>query len=295
MGDIKLGDNFGHWTVVSHVAGARYEVECDCGTRKIEYASSLLNRKTVSCGCYRKTLRPQVGEVFNEWTVLEVIGRNSRCRCSCGVEKLVYSKSLTLNSKSCGHIRNTWFDEINKECSECLEVKPHSEFHKDRRAPSGLRTRCKLCVKNEHQRKRESRNTKFRENYKKNSKEIIARTSAYRKLHPEYKTSKSRVSKGGGAYDATLSKDDFDKLLKSYNNCCYICKINFVDTGTKVTWDHYKPIKAGGDHIMDNLRPACRSCNCRKHAVWPVTPEFLESIRESVWKDRNLANESGVM
>ncbi len=34
--------------------------------------------------------------------------------------------------------------------------------------------------------------------------------------------------------------------------------------------DHVKPIAKGGPHILANLRPACRNCNRRKSAAWPI-------------------------
>lgn len=34
--------------------------------------------------------------------------------------------------------------------------------------------------------------------------------------------------------------------------------------------DHVKPIAKGGPHILANLRPACRNCNRRKSATWPM-------------------------
>lgn len=35
------------------------------------------------------------------------------------------------------------------------------------------------------------------------------------------------------------------------------------------TVDHYIPLARGGTHTLDNLRPACRSCNSRKGAKLP--------------------------
>jgi hypothetical protein len=37
-------------------------------------------------------------------------------------------------------------DEATKRCRGCGETRAHSEFHKDRRKPDGLRSRCKPCV-----------------------------------------------------------------------------------------------------------------------------------------------------
>ena len=44
---------------------------------------------------------------------------------------------------------------------------------------------------------------------------------------------------------------------------CWMCG------GPPETWDHVKPLAAGGPHILANLRPACRPCNSSKSARWP--------------------------
>lgn len=54
-----------------------------------------------------------------------------------------------------------------------------------------------------------------------------------------------------------------------YGNKCWICG----DTAT-VT-DHVKPVSKGGAHMLCNLRPSCATCNLRKHAVWPFSPEMI--------------------
>lgn len=45
---------------------------------------------------------------------------------------------------------------------------------------------------------------------------------------------------------------------------CYLCGI--VCTRNNVTLDHVVPLFLGGTHTEDNLRVACRSCNCSKGA-----------------------------
>lgn len=58
---------------------------------------------------------------------------------------------------------------------------------------------------------------------------------------------------------------------------CYVC-----GASARLTWDHVKPLKAGGLHVLANLRLACVSCNSRKGARWTgVTglPSLLLSLR----------------
>lgn len=44
---------------------------------------------------------------------------------------------------------------------------------------------------------------------------------------------------------------------------CWICR------GEWVTFDHVKPLAAGGSHWPSNRRPICRHCNEKKGATWP--------------------------
>ena len=46
-----------------------------------------------------------------------------------------------------------------KQCSKCGEIKPFSEFHKDKKGTHGLRTWCKACER-EYQRKYHKDNRK---------------------------------------------------------------------------------------------------------------------------------------
>lgn len=47
---------------------------------------------------------------------------------------------------------------------------------------------------------------------------------------------------------------------------CWMCGCDL--TSATVTMDHVKPLSAGGLHVLANLRPACQSCNSRKHNKW---------------------------
>jgi len=52
-----------------------------------------------------------------------------------------------------------------KKCSSCLEEKPNTEFHKQKRSPDGYNTRCAPC-KNNRENDRYHRNKKFVQRYK---------------------------------------------------------------------------------------------------------------------------------
>lgn len=106
------GKKFGHWTVlrfdcVQNKKG-RWICQCDCGTIKSVFGSSLTRKASSSCGCDK--IEDLTGKIFGEWTVLRFDSRTKKnndikwfCKCSCGTEKPVYANVLRQGkSKSCG-------------------------------------------------------------------------------------------------------------------------------------------------------------------------------------------------
>lgn len=87
---------------------------CVCGGSACVHTGDLNNGHTQSCGCFLKErisethLKNIVGQVFGRLTVLEIAGHRGknviwRCRCTCGVIKVVSGDSLRKgNTRSCG-------------------------------------------------------------------------------------------------------------------------------------------------------------------------------------------------
>ena len=117
--------------------------------------------------------------------------------------------------------------------------------------------------------------------YHKDPSQKLKKTSAYRRLNPEYGLTRGRLKKGGGKWVGDVTAEDLTAKLEEHDNKCYICGIEF-DEQVKVHWDHYRPIAKGGDHSLANLRPACEPCNQRKQSSWPVTEELLIRIAQQV-------------
>jgi 5-methylcytosine-specific restriction endonuclease McrA len=55
---------------------------------------------------------------------------------------------------------------------------------------------------------------------------------------------------------------DFAAVLARDGKVCWLCGLSIA---TDLTFDHVIPLSRGGAHSSDNLRPAHRSCNSRKH------------------------------
>ncbi|EOM78100.1 HNH endonuclease [Rhodococcus rhodnii] len=67
--------------------------------------------------------------------------------------------------------------------------------------------------------------------------------------------------------------EQLQSRISYFGGRCWICG----DAAEHI--DHVKPIKAGGWHMLSNLRPACALCNRRKSSLWPIKDSDLELIR----------------
>jgi len=68
----------------------------------------------------------------------------------------------------------------------------------------------------------------------------------------------------------TLTKEEWSELLECYSYRCYYCRKK-VD---KLQKEHKIPLSRGGGYTKDNIVPACKSCNSRKHTL--TESEFRE-------------------
>lgn len=96
-----------------------------------------------------------------------------------------------------------------------------------------------------------------------------ARNRRYRHTHPQKarwwsKEYRHRRKAGEGALTERQVRWRFD--LWGWR--CWICGISLDEES--VTIDHVKPLSRGGRHVASNIRPACLSCNSRKHNRWPL-------------------------
>tara|TARA_R110000765_G_scaffold265862_1_gene365328 strand:- start:204 stop:923 length:720 start_codon:yes stop_codon:yes gene_type:complete len=72
---------------------------------------------------------------------------------------------------------------------------------------------------------------------------------------------KARTLKAEGWDYATVEK--LQARWDMFGGKCWMC------CRPADAMDHVKPLAAGGSNFPSNQRPACTSCNSRKHAKWP--------------------------
>ena len=168
-----------------------------------------------------------------------------------------------------------------KVCKQCKQEKLLREFYVDRKAGSKrsggyirkttiYRQPCKKCFK-KNKRSRYRLDEKFRQKQKdianKWAKTAKGRASG------NLVTERRRARKHNAVIKFT--KDEWESLLMQYAyRCAYCGKIR------KLTQDHIIPLSKGGNHIKNNIVPACNSCNSRKGVqLWrPLSLKHIKSL-----------------
>ena len=168
---------------------------------------------------------------------------------------------------------------MEKTCTKCGETRLIVCFGKDKRVKSGRRSMCSDCKREYNKEYRETHpqvcgnagGKKYKYPYKLKSsrayyiknKEKVKETNHKRhKEHPEIirRHASLRRARLNNA-DGNGWTDKQEKELKnSYDNRCAYCGKKFG----ALEMDHIIPLTRGGDHKIENIVPACRSCNAGK-------------------------------
>lgn len=75
------------------------------------------------------------------------------------------------------------------------------------------------------------------------------------------KASKRRRKAQLHGVEATLTKEEWDKIKEVFGYRCYYCGREDVP----LEQEHKTPLSRGGPHTRENVVPACRRCNMHKH------------------------------
>jgi 5-methylcytosine-specific restriction endonuclease McrA len=173
------------------------------------------------------------------------------------------------------------------QCRVCGEEKPPELFHPSRgkvttlcRACRNARVRALPSTKN---RVRPHDPEKARAKYQKTRVAVLARMKEYARTHveatrcraklwraenPERARANAKAGKkrrkallrGADPAIARISAKQWHARLELVGNCCAYCGV----TAQVLEMDHIVPVSRGGQHVPENVAPACRSCNARK-------------------------------
>jgi len=187
-----------------------------------------------------------------------------------------------------------------KTCSTCKEVKPKSEFGKNKRNNNGLRSSCRLCdtlyYREANKEQIAEKGKLYREankeqlsNYKKlyreiNKEQIAKNAKLYHQANPDmfaaikHKRRVLKLNSGG-----TFTSDDIQTLLLDQQGHCLYCNIILILNGKgKFHVDHRIPLFLGGTNFPNNLQLLCPTCNHTKSATHPDIYEKQINFKKGV-------------
>lgn len=122
---------------------------------------------------------------------------------------------------------------------------------------------CRIRAVNELRRRAdpEGARERWRRWYRANRERFISYVREWKRLHPEktahYARRRRAARTGAGGAHST---DQVLMLLEAYGWRCAYC-----GGDGRLTIDHVVPLSRGGSDSIDNLVPACGSCNSSKH------------------------------
>jgi 5-methylcytosine-specific restriction endonuclease McrA len=167
-----------------------------------------------------------------------------------------------------------------KRCSKCKVEKDETEFYHHKKTRDRLQSWCKAC-KAELNRQRWATNSEFRvqqreyqnaryatdpvycshrrEYEREYIKQRRTNSVAYRRHRNQMVSARQRELVGSYTFEEWLAK------LEEFNWHCALCGGDLLQLPARdVTADHIVPVSRGGPNTIDNVQPACRSCNCSK-------------------------------
>lgn len=111
--------------------------------------------------------------------------------------------------------------------------------------------------------------------YEANRSGALEQMKMWRREHPDAVAERQRRDRAHKLMTsvARITPALLTAKLAYWGGRCWLCG------GEPRTWDHVKPQTKSGPHILANLRPACLSCNTRKHNRWPF-PTSPASARQ---------------
>lgn len=153
-----------------------------------------------------------------------------------------------------------------KNCPKCKTEKQATDFGRDRSRPDGLQRYCKACCcayqKSFRADNREAVLAERSNYYRKNRKRVLRRMQQWQQDNPDKVraiSARRRVRKLNAFEDGSVTAQAVRELFERFRCRCAYC-------GSRGTLqeDHVVAISKGGPHIIENILPACVSCNASK-------------------------------
>lgn len=154
-----------------------------------------------------------------------------------------------------------------KKCTKCGREKLPNCFSVDRQKKSGRYSRCKVCVRN---------NPKHVGAKK---KETCTRRRDTRPFEHAAYIANRRAKKEG--LSDVITEKEWEEKARSKTLICHMCdKQTTLERGkdTTCSLDHVLPLSRGGRNLIENIEPACVSCNRSRSNM--TMEEFKSWIRQ---------------
>jgi len=158
--------------------------------------------------------------------------------------------------------RKAYHKEYNKSDAGKKRLRRYTQTEKGK----ARQRRANTSEKGIQSRRRHQKSEKYKERTTR-YKESGQRTGTLRKYT---QSPKGRENLNRGKYkrrgllsktENTLTARQWQEILEEYGRACVYCGA----TDVKLTKDHVVPLSKGGKNVKENVVPACRSCNAKKH------------------------------
>jgi 5-methylcytosine-specific restriction endonuclease McrA len=112
----------------------------------------------------------------------------------------------------------------------------------------------------------------------KNPEKIKEKNRRWREMNPEKARAKDQRRRARKKLlIAQLTANEWLWLLEQSGHRCVYCGKHQDEVG-KLVQEHTVPVAQGGAYTISNIRPACVSCNSRKHAKTPEQAAMTQII-----------------
>lgn len=164
-----------------------------------------------------------------------------------------------IESKNCSHCKRliplTQF-RLQKRtgyrqswCWDCEKEQKRPQLLAFRNSPEGKKARNQARIRYAKSQKGKERKRELQKAWRKTAKGKAANRRA-RARHYQ-----------GNLSPCTLTASEWENIVRVHGYRCYWCHQKVKSP----TQDHVIPLSRGGHHVKENIVPACRPCNSRKH------------------------------
>jgi len=188
-------------------------------------------------------------------------------------ERKAYMKAWYLDNPRDRRAYSKAYHESHREHERAYRMKNKKKLSARKRAYyQANRERILAYCKKYASENRERVSAYHRRHYAANKERIKKNVSSYRKANPEKKIHlenrrRTRKFKNGGSHTLEQRQAKFELL----GNECFFCN----EKGN-LSIDHDIPLSRGGGDGIDNILPACRSCNSKKNNK--TASEYIEFL-----------------